>query len=303
MPVAESESSTARLRSRLGLNTSMERSTRTRSEVTESTTGGWSRTTAVESVGVPGPGPTRASEPAPGSARIGGEDLEMEAGVRVQVVDGREEQIDAQGFRFREIQKVDETVATARSEPKEKKNGLRKIVGGLGFGIGIGGAKKDKEKKVSLRDVVGLAMEKEKHKEQAQKQKDKEEAYAQAALKWAERERELQAQGHTLPAFQSPIQSPTHTASSWSGAGITPSRSSRGKDSQDGSGSPVYRPPIRTVTQTSWTEPEEGGLSGHSFDGRREGGLRSGEESAGIGSSEEYAEGYRGIIGSNPWDG
>lgn len=280
----------------------MERSARTRSEVTESTTGGWSRTTAVESVGFAGPGPTRASEPAPGSARIRGEDSEREAGVRVQVVDGREEQIDAQGFRFREIEKVEDTVATARPEPKEKKNGLRKIVGGLGFGIG--GTKKDKVKeKTSLRDAVHLAMEKEIHTEQAQKQKDKEEAYAQAAVKWAERERELQAQGHILPAFQSPIQSPTHTASSWSGAALTPSRSSRGGHSQDGSGSPAYRSPVRTVTQTSWTEPEEGDISGHSFDGRREGGLRSGEESAGIGSSEEYAEGYRGIIGSNPWDG
>ena len=142
MPVVEGESSPARLRSRLGLTTNMDRTARTKSEVTESTTGGWSRTTAVESVGFVGPGPVRASEPAPGFARVRDRHPETKAGVRIQVVDGREERIDAQGFRFREIRKVDDTVATARGEPKEKKSGLRKIV----MEFGIGGAKKDKGK-------------------------------------------------------------------------------------------------------------------------------------------------------------
>ncbi|KAK0107354.1 hypothetical protein ONS95_004047 [Cadophora gregata] len=217
---------------------------------------GWKQATVLASKGVGqggGPGYGTASEPVAWRDRDEDRDRYLETGARLQVLDGREERINAQGFRLRENHMIGDSSLTG-AELKEKRSGWKKFVGGMGYRTG--GARNDEVKKQSLKAVVDVTMEKEK--EKAQRERDKEEAYAQAALKWAERERELQAQGHTLPGIQSPVQSLSQTTTSRREMETTPVRSSRVGNFQAVSGSIEYRPPARTLTQISCTEPGEG---------------------------------------------
>ncbi|KAG4433711.1 hypothetical protein IFR05_010792 [Cadophora sp. M221] len=236
------------------------------SPASESTTG-WSRTTAVESMGVPDPVSERISERVSDriSARVSQTSSTRDAGIRIEVIDGGEERVDAQGLRERAVAVVDRALEIPsqdhssnhkrkeKEKDKEKKRGLRRIVGGMGFGIGMGG-KKGKEK-VNLKDVVDVAIAKEREDMQArEKEKEREEAHARAAIRWAQREREIETQVQGQAHAQIPIR--TAPQSSWVEPEMGPELARQSLERDTAPRTPHgYRPPIRSLSQTSWTEP------------------------------------------------
>ncbi|CZS98550.1 uncharacterized protein RAG0_07239 [Rhynchosporium agropyri] len=253
--------------------------------------GGWSRTAAVGIVDTDVDAKKAAAsirERGMQRVRSGGNseaDKAREAGIRIEVVDGREERVDAQGFRERNVPVVERAVVARQGMEREKKGGLKRIVEGMGFG---GGGKEGKEK-ISMRDVVGLVTAKG-------KADGTEEAHAQAALRWKEREREMQMQmqiqaqmdNHSDVQARSPTRSVSQTMGTTKGRDVTES---------PGDAQARHRPLNRSTTQTSWTEPGQG----EERDRNSLGG-DIGKELEGVMSSEEYAESYRGIIGPGPWE-
>ncbi|KAL2073421.1 hypothetical protein VTL71DRAFT_10745 [Oculimacula yallundae] len=239
--------------------------------------GGWSRTTAVENAGTgvgkagsgSGPGLMTGVEKAP-EQRSGGA-LEAYSGIRIEVVNGREERVDVQGFRERDVPVVqrEKGEEKVKEKEKEKKGGLKRIVEGMVFGIG-GGGKKGKEK-TGLRDVVDLATKKAEEDrvdgvredgrdsreddgifEKDDKRIDeKKEAHTQAALRWAEKEREIKA--HMEDKYhieaRSPIRKILRTSATELEKGESGERNTP----------PRIRPLLRTGTQTSWTSWTEPG--------------------------------------------